>query len=105
MRLQVRPAPAVAIPLVIVARLAADIDHAIQRTRSAERLAAHPIFGLIMAAGLLRDIDMGQLRIRQRPAETRSEEHTSELQSLMLISYAVFCLKKKKTNTQKNTIN
>src|SRR3546814_2402850 len=31
----------------------------------------------------------------------RSEEHTSELQSLMQISYAVFCLKKKKTHTQK----
>src|SRR3546814_5953488 len=31
----------------------------------------------------------------------RSEEHTSELQSLMLISYAVFCLKKKKTNIKK----
>src|SRR3546814_7344106 len=30
-------------------------------------------------------------------AEARSEEHTSELQSLMRISYAVFCLKKKKT--------
>src|SRR3546814_5407263 len=30
----------------------------------------------------------------------RSEEHTSELQSLMRISYAVFCLKKKNTNTQ-----
>src|SRR3546814_5242306 len=29
------------------------------------------------------------------PARTRSEEHTSELQSLMRISYAVFCLKKK----------
>src|SRR3546814_4441473 len=29
----------------------------------------------------------------------RSEEHTSELQSLMRISYAVFCLKKKKINT------
>src|SRR3546814_2472994 len=29
--------------------------------------------------------------------DTRSEEHTSELQSLMRISYAVFCLKKKKT--------
>src|SRR3546814_4158937 len=29
---------------------------------------------------------------------TRSEEHTSELQSLMRISYAVFCLKKKKNN-------
>src|SRR3546814_4911731 len=34
---------------------------------------------------------------------TRSEEHTSELQSLMRISYAVFCLKKKKTH--KNTDN
>src|SRR3546814_954675 len=31
----------------------------------------------------------------------RSEEHTSELQSLMRISYAVFCLKKKKQQTQK----
>src|SRR3546814_4802894 len=42
----------------------------------------------------------------------RSEEHTSELQSLMRISYAVFCLKKKKihnnphhTNTRYNTTN
>src|SRR3546814_3174125 len=33
---------------------------------------------------------------------SRSEEHTSELQSLMRISYAVFCLKKKKT--QNNTL-
>src|SRR3546814_6860272 len=32
--------------------------------------------------------------------EQRSEEHTSELQSLMRISYAVFCLKKKKQNKQ-----
>src|SRR3546814_1666807 len=32
----------------------------------------------------------------------RSEEHTSELQSLMRISYAVFCLKKKKTRTTLN---
>src|SRR3546814_6044390 len=34
--------------------------------------------------------------IVQREGEDRSEEHTSELQSLMRISYAVFCLKKKK---------
>src|SRR3546814_1494204 len=34
----------------------------------------------------------------------RSEEHTSELQSLMRISYAVFCLKKKKTNITINHI-
>src|SRR3546814_2284739 len=32
--------------------------------------------------------------------QRRSEEHTSELQSLMRISYAVFCLKKKKANTE-----
>src|SRR3546814_5783042 len=38
-------------------------------------------------------------RIRER-----SEEHTSELQSLMRISYAVFCLKKKK-NTKREHIN
>src|SRR3546814_2111908 len=38
---------------------------------------------------------------RSRPAAARSEEHTSELQSLMRISYAVFCLKKKK-NTPYN---
>src|SRR3546814_7510541 len=35
----------------------------------------------------------------------RSEEHTSELQSLMRISYAVFCLKKKKTNNKPNSTN
>src|SRR3546814_1535552 len=33
----------------------------------------------------------------------RSEEHTSELQSLMRISYAVFCLKKKKNQTKQHT--
>src|SRR3546814_6513820 len=34
-------------------------------------------------------------------SDARSEEHTSELQSLMRISYAVFCLKKKKNNKSK----
>src|SRR3546814_4217694 len=37
---------------------------------------------------------------REKNASQRSEEHTSELQSLMRISYAVFCLKKKITNQQ-----
>src|SRR3546814_7329192 len=46
----------------------------------------------------------GNIRIRYGPAEKpsgryRSEEHTSELQSLMRISYAVFCLKKQNTKT------
>src|SRR3546814_10001350 len=40
-----------------------------------------------------------------QPSPWRSEEHTSELQSLMRISYAVFCLKKKKhTHRHKSTI-
>src|SRR3546814_7458481 len=38
-------------------------------------------------------------RPHSREAGERSEEHTSELQSLMRISYAVFCLKKKKHQT------
>src|SRR3546814_3524138 len=37
------------------------------------------------------------------PSVTRSEEHTSELQSLMRISYAVFCLKKKTSKEEKHT--
>src|SRR3546814_947686 len=51
-----------------------------------------------------RDVDR-DLQVRRpfhrfvaRGAMKRSEEHTSELQSLMRISYAVFCLKKKKRN-------
>src|SRR3546814_1449144 len=43
--------------------------------------------------------DVGAFRLADR--DVRSEEHTSELQSLMRISYAVFCLQKKNTN---NTI-
>src|SRR3546814_9472641 len=41
---------------------------------------------------------IGELhRVQRGQLARRSEEHTSELQSLMRISYAVFCLKKKKT--------
>src|SRR3546814_2639946 len=46
-------------------------------------------------AAVCRAVPGGTRRLR-----LRSEEHTSELQSLMRISYAVFCLKKKKTMTQ-----
>src|SRR3546814_7083678 len=77
----------------------------------------------LVAKGYWRDAERTALRFRPAPAAsryggtavwsgdnavrdadgliTRSEEHTSELQSLMRISYAVFCLKKK--NTQINT--
>src|SRR3546814_6217404 len=44
-------------------------------------------------------------RLPEPPEPHRSEEHTSELQSLMRISYAVFCLKQKKTTERKDTRN
>src|SRR3546814_9811103 len=44
------------------------------------------------------------VRIIEQRMKKRSEEHTSELQSLMRISYAVFCLKKKKTITNNSHI-
>src|SRR3546814_3991646 len=56
-------------------------------------------------AGAARHADMAELAmpdparglaVNDQPDADRSEEHTSELQSLMRISYAVFCLKKKK---------
>src|SRR3546814_5960308 len=59
-----------------------------------------------------RRVDVGAVRIGLAPVThravgiaarggtERSEEHTSELQSLMRISYAVFCLKKKKKKTK-----
>src|SRR3546814_3990118 len=44
------------------------------------------------------------LMVRSYPKPHRSEEHTSELQSLMRISYAVFCLKKKKHTYQNKSL-
>src|SRR3546814_1453373 len=51
----------------------------------------------LLAERRLRDVELAG-GLRQAPA-LRSEEHTSELQSLMRRSYAVFCLKKKKQQT------
>src|SRR3546814_3997003 len=51
---------------------------------------------------------LGRCHVTQPPVccgAERSEEHTSELQSLMRISYAVFCLKKKKTKKTRNHIS
>src|SRR3546814_2365000 len=56
--------------------------------------------GLILGAFANWRWVAGPLRVYTERAGDRSEEHTSELQSLMRISYAVFCLKKKKNDTQ-----
>src|SRR3546814_3918783 len=61
-----------------------------------ERRLSRETGAVIMTAGISVQFDFSERHhraiVRRR---TRSEEHTSELQSLMRISYAVFCLKKK----------
>src|SRR3546814_7859750 len=66
----------------------------------ARRQSRHPCLEQPGADGMLvrGDGDRHRLPHAQPAPVARSEEHTSELQSLMRISYAVFCLKKKKTN-------
>src|SRR3546814_506883 len=59
-------------------------------------LVARWAFGLLRESGkILLDAEMDQPVVEEIRDVVRSEEHTSELQSLMRISYAVFCLKKK----------
>src|SRR3546814_10764418 len=62
-------------------------------------LEARRFFQVLSASCVrIRHYAWGFIRMSLFPT-TRSEEHTSELQSLMRISYAVFCLKKNKTTT------
>src|SRR3546814_3671342 len=65
--------------------------------RAAEHSAQQPAYVLRRYENLFK---AGEINVLGR-----SEEHTSELQSLMRISYAVFCLKKKKINTNTVMIN
>src|SRR3546814_6278469 len=75
-------------------------------------LLGKPVGGIRPAAprAVRQPLMSGSVRVRpvsppiaqlSPSAKVRSEEHTSELQSLMRISYAVFCLKKKKKKQQK----
>src|SRR3546814_2317831 len=66
-------------------------DAALQHRRACVEGADGFAPRLVVAVGLQARDDLGR---------DRSEEHTSELQSLMRISYAVFCLKKKKIKHQ-----
>src|SRR3546814_2078291 len=107
--------------LVVGRRVVPAVLHYVAHTGSRElfRLAvlavalgtaygAATLFGVSFALGaFFAGMILSESRLSQRAAEEamplrdafavlRSEEHTSELQSLMRISYAVFCLKKKK---------
>src|SRR3546814_9064689 len=61
--------------------------------------ALHPL----VTIDLINDTRLFNLSRRDADIAFRSEEHTSELQSLMRISYAVFCLKKKKKHNNNTT--
>src|SRR3546814_2985346 len=68
--------------------------------RSPTLTLSRPIVAIGAPVGAYYDEVARRLRTRAIvPPHARSEEHTSELQSLMRISYAVFCLKKKKKHT------
>src|SRR3546814_4997502 len=73
-------------------------DELVGKLDTADRLAPLMI-GATGISGNPRLIKrfLNALAIRMTISKARSEEHTSELQSLMRISYAVFCLKKQKT--------
>src|SRR3546814_10542307 len=73
----------------LIPRVLAGVESVDMRTTLFGREIAMPLF---LAPTALQ-------RLFHWQGERRSEEHTSELQSLMRISYAVFCLKKKKKNT------
>src|SRR3546814_4376813 len=64
----------------------------------------HWIIAVLVIAGLALGLLHERLENVLPSAIPRSEEHTSELQSLMRISYAVFCLKKKKANKIQNQL-
>src|SRR3546814_5347727 len=76
-------------------RLGVHHERAVADDRLIDRLAGQDQYGRV-AVGV-------QVDVTALAAEHRSEEHTSELQSLMRISYAVFCLKKKKITTDPTT--
>src|SRR3546814_2688265 len=61
-----------------------------------------PARGQLMNANPIPSPSPSSLEALNDWVADRSEEHTSELQSLMRISYAVFCLKKKKTQKEDN---
>src|SRR3546814_10503303 len=69
-----------------------------QRAQALERLQGRQ--GLVRELATAAEVSDSVIRGLVKAGAIRSEEHTSELQSLMRISYAVFCLKKKKIKKQ-----
>src|SRR3546814_7825403 len=84
--------------LELVGRHLQHVDAALVQRLQGEGRRAEVAADLHLTGGELQDVanERGGGRLAVGAGDARSEEHTSELQSLMRISYAVFCLKKKK---------
>src|SRR3546814_7008925 len=82
----------------------AQADEIVLAVQSRPELIVEGFISHAEAAGDGKTFGLSQ-RFLERPACVRSEEHTSELQSLMRISYAVFCLNKKTKNINMNKYN
>src|SRR3546814_4073620 len=67
----------------------------------AQMLLVLVAYVVLTVAFVMQDFSVRYVAENSNSLLPRSEEHTSELQSLMRISYAVFCLKKKKENRNK----
>src|SRR3546814_6775039 len=80
---------------VVITRHGKPVARLVRETGTADRAAARAAAARIRA----RSRGVPPITVEEWRAFRRSEEHTSELQSLMRISYAVFCLKKKKNDS------
>src|SRR3546814_10260235 len=81
---------------------------ALDDLRDAQALDAGDVSSVMVRQASEAAFCSASFLVRPSPDPSRSEEHTSELQSLMRLSYAVFCLKKKKNtkiDTQRNRMN
>src|SRR3546814_5003791 len=85
------------LPLGVPVTLPLDIAVGVSGSYSAIVDLVDPQVDLVAGSVPMAVLVADPLRMDGTPLHYRSEEHTSELQSLMRISYAVFCLKKKKT--------
>src|SRR3546814_8562836 len=83
------------------ARLAAWEDGRVRSYKGRESSMRRMLFATAAVAALAWG--GGSVAVADTPDDTRSEEHTSELQSLMRLSYAVFCLTKKITSSVSKT--
>src|SRR3546814_3897826 len=85
-------------PASFAARLAHPSGGDRRRLPAGAALLRHPLELRPVPGADVGRLRLGPRGLRRRHRHPRSEEHTSELQSLMRISYAVFCLKKKTIN-------